>query len=104
MKAKKRRNKEQRRNEFANQIIQKKNLEIDSLKNKIMDLQISCEEKDSLINSIDGFRKELAETIDELKAKKQGYDVLMDDLIQMRKVFNQTVFKGRWKIIKWLMK
>ena len=42
--------------------------------------------------------------IKELKAKSEEYDKLLGDLLEMRKVMNQIVFKGRWKIIKLLMK
>lgn len=102
MNAKKQRNK--KRDDMKNQVIQRKNDEIESLKKKISELQISCGEKDELINSIEYLRNDLQATIEDIKKKGEKYDELNADLMQMRKVFNQTVFKGRWRIIKWLMK
>ena len=96
--------KDRKRSDLNNQIIQRKNDEIECLKNKISDLEISCEEKDELINSVDSLRLELKEVIDDLKTKRDEYDRLISELFEMRKVFNQDVFKGRWKLIRLLMK
>ena len=93
-----------KRDDFNKRIIQKKTSEIESLKEKISELQISCDEKDELINSIDSFRSELKTIIEDLKKKSEEYEELNSDLRQMRKVFNQEVFRGRWRIIKWLMR
>lgn len=96
--------KDKKRADYQNQVIQRKNDEIESLKIKISELQISCDEKDELVNSIDYLRKDFQSIIEDLKKKGEKYDELNADLMQMRKVLNQTVFKGRWRIIKWLMK
>lgn len=93
-----------KKSDVKSRIIKKQSNEIESLKAKISELQISCEEKDELINSIEHLRNDLQATIEDLKKKGEEYDRLNADLMQMRKVLGQTVFKGRWKIIKWLMK
>lgn len=96
--------KDKLKSEFKDKIIERKNNEIESLKELISNLQITCEEKDGIINAVDGFHKELNKIIDELKESKKEYDSISKELFEMRKVMNQTVFKGRWKIIKWLLK
>lgn len=96
--------KDKLKSEFKDKIIERKNNEIESLKELISNLQIACEEKDGIINAVDGFHKELNKIIDELKESKKEYDSISKELFEMRKVMNQTVFKGRWKIIKWLLK
>lgn len=77
---------------------------IDKLEKTISELEISCEEKDKVIASINVLRDDLFTVINQLKKKSDEYDVLIADLMEMRKVMNQTVFKGRWKLIRWLLK
>lgn len=97
-------NKKINKRDINRRIIDKQADEIEELKSAISELEIDCEKKDALIDSVESFRKEMLEVIDELRSKGAEYDKLMDDLIQMRKVMNQDVFKGRWKIIKWLLR
>lgn len=101
MKTSKQKNK---RDDFNKRIIQKKTSEIESLKEKISELEIICKEKDELINSVACFRDELKNVIEDLNAKKNEYDSLIKDLRQMKKVFNTEVFHGRWWLIRLLMK
>lgn len=98
------RNRKRKKSDLRSQIIKRQIDKIDSLKNDISKLKIDCKEKDEIIHSIDNFRDDLIETIDTLKAKGEEYDKLISDLKEMRKIMNQEVFKGRWKIIKWLLK
>lgn len=77
---------------------------IDKLEKTISELEISCEEKDKVIASINVLRDDLFTVINQLKKKSDEYDVLIADLMEMRKVMNQTVFKGRWKLIRLLLK
>lgn len=93
-----------RKYDLQNKILQRKNDEIESLKNRISSLEIDCDEKDELINSVDSLLAELREIVEELREKRDKYDELNSDLMQMRKVFDQEVFRGRWRIIKFLMK
>lgn len=96
---------------YANSQIKRKNKvikqqldEIDRLQKLVSKLEISCEEKDTIVHSIDFLRKNLIETINDAKAKSREFDRLMRELIEMKQVMNQTVFKGRWKLIRLLMK
>lgn len=102
MKINKQRNK--RRDDLNKQIIKRKEFEIESLKEKISKLELDNNAKDELINSIDCLRDELKAITENLKKKSEEYDKLNSDLRQMKKVFNQEVFKGKWRIIRWLMR
>lgn len=42
--------------------------------------------------------------LDDLKEKRKKYEDLIEELTTMKNIFNQSVFKGRWKLIKLLMK
>ena len=96
--------KNKRRIEFQEKVILRQSDEIDSLKNRIKELEYECKEKDELIHSVDSLRKELSDINAELKGKKNEYDRLINELKKMKYVINQTFFKGRWKLINWLIK
>lgn len=103
----KKRNKRKRNNrkyDLQNQIIQKKNDEIEALRNKVLKLEIDRDEKQELLESVDYLRIELKDIVEDLKKKKEEYDRLNEDLMKMRTVFNQEVFRSRWRIVKWLIK
>lgn len=85
-------------------IIERQMDEIESLKKKVSTLEISCEEKDEIINSIDSLRIEMQEVIDDIKSKGEVYDRLIEELNDMKKVMNEEVFKNRWKLVRLLIK
>lgn len=87
-----------------NQIISRQVDKINSLQKKVSDLEIDNVKKDEIINSIEALRNELFATINELKDKREKYNKLVLELTQMRNVMNHTVFKGRWKLIRLLLK
>ncbi len=78
--------------------------EIEKLRQEVENLQIDCNKRDELIDSINSIRDEFYEVIDDIKAKGEEYDALISDLKQMRQVMNHTYFKGKWKLIKLLLK
>lgn len=96
--------KDKRKRDLNNQIIQRKNDEIESLKDKISALEIDNSEKDEMIRSIESFRKEFEEIIADINVQRNEYRKLVSELFEMRKVMDQEVFKGRWRLIKLLMK
>lgn len=102
----KRKSKEQRKLDLSNQIIQRKNDEIESLKNQILDLQIESDDKDELINSIESLRKEFEEIVADLDSYRDEYKELISELLEMRKIMTENLFNSefRWKLIRWLMK
>ena len=93
-----------KKSDMKSQIIARQIDKINSLQKKISNLEIDNEKKDEIINSINALRDDLFATVNELKGKSEQYDELFGELIQMRNVMNQTVFKGRWKLIRFLLK
>ena len=96
--------KNKKKSDLKSQIILRQVDKIDSLQKKVSDLEIDNAKKDEIINSINALRDDLFTTVNELKGKGEKYDELIAELIQMRNVMNQTVFKGRWKLIRLLLK
>lgn len=90
--------------EFQKKINTKQAEEIESLKIQIDMLTSLCEEKDKIIYSIEPMRSELAEDIKDFKSKKKEYNKLIDELRKMKDVMNQEFFKGRWKLVKFLIR
>lgn len=88
----------------SKRIINKQIEEIESLKKTILKLEASCNEKDEIINSIDSLRNELVNTIEDIKKKSEEYDQLIGELAEMRKAMNRDVFKGRWNLIRLMLK
>ena len=70
---------------------------IEALRKAILALEIDNVEKDKIIGSVDSLRSELIDVIEGLKNKDRKYDELIDELITMKNVMNQEVFKGKWK-------
>ena len=94
----------QKRLDFQQQVISKKSEEIELLKAENAKLRLKIEEKDNVINSIEAMRNELAENIKEAKQYKEQSKELIQELRKMKEIMNVTVFKGRWRLIKFLMK
>lgn len=94
----------ERKVEIKDKIIKRQIVEIDRLKKNVSTLEVSCEKKEKLINSFETLRTEMENTVNGLKEKENEYDVLIEDLKKMRSVMNKTVFKGRWRLIKLLLK
>lgn len=78
--------------------------EIKSLKAQIDKLNISCKEKDELINSVEHFQQEFVQIVEELRGKKQEYEKLIGEVREMKNALDREVFRGRWSIVKWLIK
>ena len=96
--------KKNKKSDIQSRIIRKKTEEIESLKEMISELEIDSAEKDNIINSIDSFRDELSEIADDLKNKREEYDKLIKELIDMKKIMNEEVFKNRWNLVRLLLK
>ena len=92
--------KRNRKSNIKSRIIERQTNEIESLKKRISELEIDCDEKDELISSIDSLRVEM----EDIKSKGEVYDKLVGELTEMKKIMNEEVFKGRWNIIRFLLK
>ena len=93
-----------KKSDLRGQIIVRQVDKIDSLQKQVSALEIDNAKKDEIINSINALRDDLFVTVNEIKSKGEKYDELLAELMQMRKVMSQTVFKGRWKLIRLLLK
>ena len=93
-----------KRTEFQEKMISRQSEQIESLKSQIIDLKLENEEKDKLINSIDSLREEFIKDIEDIKRYKKEYHALIKELKNMRKILDQTVYKGRWKLVKFIIK
>lgn len=104
VKSKSKRNKKNRKKyDLQNQIVQEKNKQIESLKSEILKLELDAQKKDELISSVDYLRVELQDIVQDMNDKKEEYDALIEELMLMRKVFNEEVFNNNWWIIRKLM-
>lgn len=97
-------NRYEKKYETQKKIVLRQLDEIEKLKSSISELEIDGEKRTELIDSITDIRTELYEVIDDLSKKREEYTRLIEDLKQMKMVMNQTVFKGKWRLIKLLLR
>ena len=90
--------------EFQKNMISRQTEQIESLKDEIRELKLKCEEKDKIINSVKDMRTELKNNINDIKKQKEEYRNLNEELKKMKTIMNQEVYKGRWKLIRFLIK
>lgn len=93
-----------KRFEFQSKMITRQSEQIELLKLEVQKLEQKLKEKDEIITSVEPMRKEMAENIKEYKRLKNEYKKSVEELKKMKKIINQTVYKGRWKLIKFLIK
>lgn len=97
-------NRYEKKYETQKKIVLRQLDEIEKLKSSISELEIDSEKRTELIDSITDIRTELYEVIDDLSERRKEYTRLIEDLRQMKMVMNQTVFKGKWRLIKLLLR
>ena len=85
-------------------MISRQSEQIEDLKAQIIKLNLEIEEKNHVINSVASLREELTQNVAEAKKCKQQIKKLVSELKKMKEIINQTVYKGRWRIIKFLLK
>lgn len=94
----------EKRLDFQQKIINRQSEQIEALKTQIEKLTLECQKKDEIINSVEPIRKEMTENINEQRRLKKEYKNLIQELKTMKEIVNQTVYKGRWKLIKFFIK
>lgn len=94
----------EKRLEFQQKLVSRQYEQIDSLKNEVEKLKLEIKKKDEIISSVNSLRKELSDNINEIKQKKKEYKTLIQELKDMKKIVNQEVYRGRWKIVRWIIK
>ena len=97
-------NRYEKKYETQKKIVLRQLDEIEKLKSSISELEIDSEKHTELIDSITDIRTELYEVIDDLSERREEYTRLIEDLKQMKMVMNQTVFKGKWRLVKLLLR
>lgn len=97
-------NRYEKKYETQKKIVLRQLDEIEKLESSISELEIDSEKRTELIDSITDIRTELYEVIDDLSERREEYTCLIQDLRQMKMVMNQTVFKGKWRLIKLLLR
>lgn len=104
MNEKKYKNKYKKRNQFQQKMISRQSEQIERLKNENKKLTLECQKKDELINSVTPLRNELQQNVNEVKKQKKEFNKLIQEMKKMKSIMNRTVFRGRWRLIKWLIK
>lgn len=97
-------NKYKRKFEIQQKKIFYQEKQIEDLKSQIEKLNIDIEEKSAIINSIELLKNEMVKSVSNIKKYEVEYRELIQELRKMKEVMNQEVFKGRWKLIKLLIK
>ena len=90
--------------EFQKKLNIKHEKEIELLRLENEELKVQCDKKDEIINSVDSLRVEMTQYVNAIKDKRKEYDELIEELRNMKKIMNQTVYKGRWRLVKLLIK
>ena len=94
----------ERKFEFQKKLISKQSEQIDELKSRIQELELKCEEKDKEIMSVSSLKEELEKNVDEIKEYRKCYMKLLEEIRTMKEVINKEIYKGKWSIIKFLIK
>jgi len=74
------------------------------LKSEIQDLLFEQEKNLNTIMEITSLRDSLEDTLSDLGKKEKEYDKLINELKSMKKALNKEVFKGKWCLVKLLLK
>ena len=104
-----------RKSELKDKTIARQAKEIETLKAEVSKLKSACDDKDKIIAEkenegaefaaiIESLRSELKENIDELKSKSKEYDENLAEIKMMKNVFNEELFKGKWNLVRLLVK
>lgn len=90
--------------DMQSRIIKRQRKEIERLKEEIASLQYECRMKDEMIESFDDARYDMKNAARDISSSRDEYARTVKELREMKRVMNQEVFKGRWFLIKLLMK
>lgn len=95
---------EKKRIKFQNELISRQLEQVESLKSQISKLELELQKKDDIINSVANLKDELIKDISEVKKYKDEYKKLIGELRKMKEILNQTAYKGKWRLVKFLIK
>lgn len=90
--------------ENQEKMISRQSEQIELLNAQIAKLKLEIEEKDNMINSIAYLKDELIQKNKDIDKYKEQFRKLIEELRQMKKIINLEVYKGRWNLIKFLIR
>lgn len=90
--------------ELQKKLISRQSEQIEALKLQIEALNAELEAKDEIINNTYSLRNELKKSIDDAEKYKEQYVELIKELRKMKEIINQEVYKGKWTLVKFLIK
>lgn len=97
-------NKYKKKYELQKKLILRQSEQIDALKLQIEVLNEELKEKNEIINSTYSLRNEFKKGIDDARKYKEEYVKLIKELRKMKEIINQEVYKGKWSLVKFLIK
>lgn len=104
VKHKKKKNRDARRLEMKDRIINRQSDTIEDMKKQISALEIDVQEKNILLKSMDDLLDDMRNTIQEVDSKKDEYDRLIAELRDMKKIMDEEVFHRKWWILKHVLR
>ena len=90
--------------ETQSKLIARQSEQINDLKSQIENLKMQCAKKDEAINSVSVLKEELIDNVKKAKQYTKEYKKLIEEVRKMKDVINVSVFKGRWRLVKFLIK
>jgi len=90
--------------ELQEKMISRQSEQIENLNAQIARLKLVIEEKDNIINSISSLRDELIQKNRDIDKYRKEFKELIEELRKMKEILNQETYKGRWRLIKFLIK
>lgn len=93
-----------KKQDLKSRTIQRQANQIKDMQKEINRLETRCKEQEEEIGSMAYMHDEMASLISELREKVKEYNSHLDEIKKMKAVFNKDLFKGRWSLVKLLVK
>lgn len=93
-----------KKQDLKSRTIQRQANQIKDMQKEIDRLETRCKEQEKELGSMAYMHDEMASLISELREKVKEYNSYLDEIKKMKAVFNKDLFKGRWNLVKFLVK
>ena len=93
-----------KRLDFQQKMISRQSEQLEDLKLQVEKLEQKLKEKDGIINYVQPMRIEMTENIKEYRKLKNEYRRIIDELKKMKEIMNQEVYRGKWRLVRWLIR
>lgn len=90
--------------DIQSRTISRQSKQIEELKDENEKLKFEIEKNKEIIDSITPLRNELVQNVDCINKYKEEYRILINEIRKMKEILNQDVYKGKWKLIKFLLR